>query len=277
MRSQKFVAVAGILVAVALAGLSGCGSSDKASNWTTGDPNDPGFQAVQLGVTAFVDSTLQYLDNGFSAHTTIISSGGTIEPPSFGPINPDSDVVVTTYDDATGWHEIYVTRVALAYGSAWRDSLQFRDTTGTFQQSPTYAAEFSYIHNLGIASHDTSETSFSYTGRGAFEFDGISTNLGTINGTHNWSYWKKLVGDSSTVRQWLNFSSALNDLTFVKNGSVWSEHPTSGSITAAIEYIYQLGETAPVTTSWVVYVEFGETTTVTVTSGTTAWSYTYGE
>jgi hypothetical protein len=276
MRSHRFIAVAGILAAVALAGLSGCGSSDKASNWTQGDPNNPGFQAVQSGINTFIDSTLQYVDNGFYTQGTLITGGGVIDPPSFVPINPDSDVVVTTYDNNTGWHEIYATRTALVYGASWRDSVQFRDGNGAFQQNPSNCVEFSYRHHLGIATHDTTESGAKFDGHSSFEFGDVNTNLVTINGTHDWAFWSKSVTVDSATWHWLNFNSSVAGLSFTKNGSSWSDKPTAGHINASLEHIYQYGDSAPVTSSWTVYVQFGTTTTVTVTQGNTAWSYTHG-
>ncbi|MEK7775671.1 MAG: hypothetical protein AAB305_07290 [Candidatus Zixiibacteriota bacterium] len=276
MRSHRLMAVAGILAAVALAGLSGCSSSDPVSNWTAGDPTDPGFVAIQDGVNTFIDSTLQYVDNGFSTQGMLIS-GGVIEPPSFVPINLDSDVVVTTYNANSGWHEIYVTRTALSYGANWRDSVQFRNSDGQYQQNPSNTAEFSYRHHLGIASHDTTVSSFKFDGHSSMEFSGINTNTGTVDGAHDWSFWGKAVTVDSTAWHWLTFNSNINSLAFTKNGSEWIKPPVSGSVTATLEHIYQKGDMAPDTTSWNVNVHFGSSTTVIVTQGDVAWSYTYGE
>lgn len=278
MRSHRLMAVAGILALVALSGLWGCSSSDnKVTNYTAGDPNDPAFVAIQEGVNTFIDSTVQYVDNGFSTQGMLISGGGTIDPPSYVPINPDSDVVVTTYDGGTGWHEIYVTRTALAYGANWRDSVQFRNADGQYQQSPTNCAEFSYRHHLGIATHDTTESGFSFEGYTNLEFAGINTNTGTVDGTHNWNAWSKAPTVSSYEWNWLNFSSNLHNLQYAKNGSEWSTHPSDGSLFASLEHVYQNGDTAPDTTSWSVSVNFGTSISVTVIQGTTAWSYSYSE
>jgi len=276
MRSHRLMAVAGILAAVALMGLSGCSSSDTASNWTTGDPTDPGFMAVQDGVNTFIDSTLQYVSNGFYTQGMLISNG-TIDPPSYVPINLDSDVVVTTYNANSGWHEIYVTRTALAYGSHWRDSVQFRNSDGQYQQNPSNAVEFSYRHHLAIATHDTSATSFKFDGHSSMEFSGINTNTGTVDGTHDWSFWGKTVTVDSSAWHWMTFNSNIHSLTFTKNGSDWLTPPASGSVTATLEHIYKKDTAAPDTTSWNVNVHFGSSNIVTITQGDVAWSYVYGQ
>jgi len=274
MRSHKLVLILGVTL---LAGLFvmyiGCGSDDNKSTDNLADYSDPEFLVVQEEVGYYVDSTLEFFTNGLG-NIYGLATDTVVDPVQYvpGPIDPATDSISATYND--GWHVVYIALNRETFVSILRDSIQFLKD-GQPQQNSTDLDNLIYRHFWTYNVTDTTVTYKSFVGNANYSFAGLNTSEATITGTDDFSVHSKYVSTDSTVWRDININATLNDIQVKKAAGGWVHNcPCSGSITAAIEMVYQKDSAAPDTTSWTVHLSFdnGNVSTV-LTKGEFMWSY----
>ena len=274
MRSHRYSKVLGfVLLAVFSVAFVGCGDDDSPTGNTIGSLTDPNFVAVQEQVEMYVDSTMDYILTGFSSMSSI-SSGGNVDPVLYGPVYPDSDQVTITY--VGGWHVVNLTKSRYNYAFNILDSVQFYSNDAVSQTSDNLDSMW-YRHNWLFGMPDTTDSHLTMEGASGFDFRNLQSSAAVIDGSQDLNVYVKHVTNDSTV--WRNFdqTSTVNDLVVSKGGSnAWDEvRPTSGTLHSTITVNYYNDATqVDSETIWTVTVVFvNGDYNVSITQGTTTWSY----
>jgi hypothetical protein len=275
MRLNKLFLVLGATVlAGLLVAFVGCGSDDKSTG-DIGSNSDPEFQVVQNEINFFIDSTMESFANGLD-NIYGLATDTIVDPIRYGPLPPDydpnTDTATATYAD--GWHAVYIAIHRETYDAWLRDSIQFIKD-GEPKQLSTELDVLVYKHYWKYDVTDTAVTHRSYTGNTDYTFTDLNTNTAVINGNNELQVHSKVVADESTVWRDITVEATLTEVQVKKTPEGWAQGcPSSGTITASIEMVYQKDDNDPVTTNWSVNVSFDNgNMTVVVVRGTTSWLY----
>lgn len=273
MRFQKFLLVLGLAVLFGVGIMVvGC-SDDEAPTRIIGSLDDPEFMAVQDQLEVFVDSTVQFLENGLNSISNISSSyNDQIDPIYYGPVKPDSDFVSTDY--VNGWHIAEVSHVRASYTYMLKDSIQFFNGDN-IQQGTSNVDSLRYRHRWTYMNHDTTVSHTDYEGVNSFAFHNLNSNMAQTSGTHQLMIQNKFVSADSTVSRQYSFEANLNNVAVNETGSGWTQGcPNSGTMSASMTMTYQKDQDEPITSVWTISLTFmnGEMA-ATVSQGNTSWTY----
>lgn len=277
MRSQSLFFLLGLVV-LSLCAVAFIACSDDDSPTTSnneGNLNDPEFQAVQEQLNTVVASTVDIFGDGLG-NLNGIPDDADMEEVLYGPGDP-ADVTNVEYDETTGWHTITISRDRSTYNETISDRVQFRNASGTAQESSSGAAQLTYQHTWGRTMDDQSVTHEDYTGQTDFTFTGINGSQATINGTFNWTSDSKYVSVDSTVTREITVQATLTNFTVYEGQAGWNSNtcPNDGSmanVTITMTYTKDSGN--PVTTNWNADVTFDDgLMTAEVTRGSVTWDY----
>ncbi|HWR83189.1 MAG TPA: hypothetical protein VN285_07795 [Candidatus Deferrimicrobium sp.] len=274
MRSRKQVALLGVtLLAGILALVLGCGSDNKSTD-NPANYGDPEFLVVQGEMENFVDSTLESFTTGMGAIYQL-EPDTTLNEVFFGPgpFEPPTDSISASY--GSGWHVVYIGLDRTLYYLVIRDSVQFLKE-GQPQQEADGLDSLRFHHQWAFRFKDTTVSHRDGEGNANYYFGGLNTSVTTINGTNDRQVWAKFVSEDSTVWRSLHVEASVYDVQLRRGAGGWVQHcPSSGSISATIEMVYQKDLEAPDTTVWQVNTSFEDgSVTTTVTKSGFAWTYT---
>jgi len=274
MRFQKILLVLGLAVLFGFGSVFlGCSGDDDAPTGIIGSLDDPEFMAVQDQIEVFVDSTVQFLENGLNSISAISSTyDDQIDPIYYGPVKPDSDYVHAVY--ANGWHVAEVGHVRATYTYTMRDSIQFYNGDN-IQQGTSNIDSLRYRHRWTYMNHDTTSGHTDFEGVNAFSFQNLNAGMAQTSGTHHLMIKNKFFTEDSTVWKQFSFEANLNNVSVNETGGGWVQGcPNSGTISATMTMTYQKNDEAPVTSEWHVSITFMDgDMAATVSKGNTSWSY----
>ncbi len=282
MRLEKRVLVSGlaILFGIMVMLVAGCGDDESTTPTTiTGSLNDPEFVVLKGQIDEFVDSTVSFFKNGLNT-VNGISEGGNVLPPQYAVVPEQQDTCNTTFT-ADGWYQINIvyTHKDAQGDPVWQtslhDSIQYRLDDAVLMSNFNTRDELIYRHHWTFDVEDTMVTYASFAGAVDLTFDDLNTTLSTLTGTRDFSVHAKTVTNDSTVWRDFTFAADVNNVTLrCSDYTGWSECPTTGSVSATVEMIYQKDDDDPVTTTWnVTMTFFNGTMSASVTRGNTVWSY----
>ncbi len=281
MRLGKHVLVSGlaILFGIMVMLVAGCGDDESTTPTTiTGSLNDPEFVALKGQIDDFVDSTVSFFKNGLNTVNGISESGDII--PQYAVVPGQQNTWDTTFT-ADGWYQIniaYTHRDAQGY-PVWQtslhDSIQYRLNDAVLMSDFHTRDELIHKHHWTFDVEDTMVTYASFAGAVDLTFDGLNSTLCTLTGTRDFSAHTQTVTNDSTVWRDFTFAADVNNITLkYSTNSGWSQCPTTGSVSATVEMVYQKDDDDPVTTTWNVTMTFiNGTMSASVTRGNTVWSY----
>ena len=283
MRLGKHVLVSGlaILFGIMVMLVVGCGDDESTTPTTiTGSLNDPEFVALKGQIDDFVDSTVSFFKNGLNTINGI-SEDGHILPPQYAVVPEEQDTCYTTFT-ADGWYQINIvyTQKDAQGDPVWQtslhDSIQYRLNDAVLMSNFNTRDELIYKHHWTFDVEDTMVTYASFAGVVDLTFDDLNTTLSTLTGTRDFSAHTQTVTNDSTVWRDFTFAADVNNITLRwSTYTGWSQCPTTGSVSATIEMVYQKDDDDPVTTTWnVTMTFFNGTMSASVTRGNTVWSYT---
>ena len=271
MRSFNFSTVLGfVLLACMSLMVVGCGSDDAPTS-SVGSLTDPSFVAVQGQIETLVDSTIAFAFAGMNAANSI-SSDGNVDPVLYGPSFVDSNSVVVSY--AGGWHVVNGVVSNSVYSFNILDSVQFYNNDDISQQG-IGADSIWYRHHWSFSVENTQANYTEFDGAAGFDYRGLDGDVAVIDGYNELNVDNQFVSQDSSVFRHFEFSTTVNDLNVNKTGVGWAQAcPNSGSLSASVTMQYSKDNSDPVTTEWNVSMVFSDgTAAVTVSSGTTAWTY----
>jgi hypothetical protein len=155
-----------------------------------------------------------------------------------------------------------------------KDSIQFLKNGQPLQTSSGLDA-LKYKHHWQYVDKDTTVTYRTYTGNADYTFSGLNTATATIAGSNELQIDSKTVHTDSTVWRDFTISATLTNVKVNQTPSGWVQGcPSSGSISASVEMVYQKDTDDPVTTNWTVNVSFNDGhMSVVVNRGSTSWMY----
>lgn len=272
MRSGKLLTVLGLvlMLGVALAFI-GCGDDDETPTTPTGSLTDPEFMAVQEQIDLFVDSTIEFIENGFGTMNSI-SSGDVVDPIYYGPGFPDTNTYSTQYTD--GWNIINLSMNGNGFSYGIIDSVQFFRNNQA-QQNGGDADSLYFRHKWQLMYGDTVNSYANFEGYSGFDFRGLQTAEATIDGVHYLNINVKNVTADSTV--WANyyFNAEVSNLVIQEGYTGWDNScPTSGMITSTVEVSYQKDQDTAIEATWDVVITFTNgAMAVSVQNGNTVWTY----
>ncbi|MFQ6008049.1 MAG: hypothetical protein ACE5K8_03770, partial [Candidatus Zixiibacteriota bacterium] len=197
-------------------------------------------------------------------------------PIQYGPLppdyDPDTDTATATYSN--GWHVVYIAIHRETYDIWLRDSIQFIKD-GEPQQLSTGLDALVYKHYWQYEVTDTTVTHRSYTGNADYTFADLNTDTTVINGNNLLQVHSKTVEADSTVWRDITIDATLTEVQVKRTPVGWAQGcPSSGTISASVEIMYQKDDNNPVTTNWSINVSFDDgNMTVVVAKGTTSWLY----
>lgn len=270
MRSGKLFSVFSLMLLVSLTMfMVGCGDDDPTN--TRGSLTDPQFMVVQDQVNEYVDSTMSFVMDGFKAMTGI-STGGNIDPIYYGPVFPDSDNVSVTY--VGGWHVANVLKSRNEFQFSILDSVQFY-TDGQVSQLGNNADTVYLRHQWEYVMADTTVSNFGVNGFSNYDLRNLQGTEAFVDGSQDLEMHTKFVSADSTVWYGFTFSSETVDLVIPRTSGGWTQScPSSGTISATIEVVYQKDGETPITSNWDATISFNEgVMAVSIISGTTVWTY----
>ena len=280
MRLEKRVLVSGlaILFGIMVMLVVGCGDDETTTSTITGSLNDPEFVALKGQIDGFVDSTVSFFKNGLNTINGISDGGGVI--PQYAVVPDQEDTWDTTFT-ADGWYQIDIAYTHKdAHGeSVWQtslhDSIQYRLNDAVLMSDFNTRDELVYKHHWTFDVSDETVTYASFAGAVDLTFDDLNSTLCTVTGTSDFSAHAKTVTDDSTVWRDFTFAADVNNVTLKYSiNSGWSQCPTTGSVSATVEMVYQKDDDDPVTTTWNVTITFTNgTISASVTRGNTVWGY----
>jgi len=273
MRSSKFFFIAGLtLLAVVGLLIGGC-SDDKTTTTTSTSIIHDQYDETQEQVDAFVDSTLSV----FHTCLNIIDIGNDVSADTttslvlYSAVDPDSVVV------SDEWYLVYDSDIDLAagYSNVVLDSIRFLQN-GLFQDSPKNADALNIRHNWEFENLDTTLSFSNYTNNGDITLYDVDTDTTTVTGTTNLQVSSKVVHDQYT--EWRDFEIQLT-LSNLKVENIDGDYnfgcPYSGTVTAAVELTYQIGDLDPDISSWEFVLTFENgVASVIATLGTRQTQYT---
>lgn len=276
MRSQKWFLFWGMAAALVLAGLFiGCSDDEKAPTGTVGSLTDPEFIAVQEIIDAVIDSTVANVGGAISSEGRIPADDSTIVTVFYGPNIPADIVIDANYEYANGWHVLTLTTTSDDFDAAYQDSIRFADATGTPMEDVVNPTTINFRRHWSYTPSDTTVTNVSFVGAAELDLADVDSNLGTLNGERSLTVNSKVVTADSTVWRDVVFDAQLSDIEFsISAIPQLSGCPQGGQILATLDMSRQKDSQAPVATSWGVTANFdaGEVD-ITVTQGTTTWTY----
>lgn len=274
MRQRFFKNTGLIATALLVFAFVGC-SDDKTTSSGSGNGMNVNEDqsSMQAEMNAASDSVVVFLADAFETSTSL-GVGGNIDPVFYTPIDSDSDVVASTYDTSSGWHQVIVTRIATAYNMARRDSIQFRNADGEFQRQGGSAHSMTYHHRFNREALDTTTEYYNRSGVWAYELSNLQTDQATISGTTEIATQVKYQDNTdTTVWRTYEFSADVSNLIVNRTGGVWNAVcPSSGTISGTMTTTYKRGDADMVTRNWNVTIEFTDgTANIMVTFANREW------
>ncbi len=274
MRSRTLVLGLGVILLIGLLlVVFGCGK-DKDKSIDPADFSDPDFLAVQAEFERFIDSTVQFFSSGLG-NIQGLATDTTIDPILYVPTPIDSikDSVSASYAD--GWHVVYIGLNREEYMSVLQDSIRFIQA-GEPQQKPGDLDQLLFKHYWRYYRIDTSVTHQSFIGHADYAFSGLDGIEATIEGAHGMQIFSKLVTPDSTVWREFAVDAELSNFRIQKTPVGWAQFcPSTGTVSATVEMIYQRDAETPVATTWTINATFNlGDVRAAVTSGNETWNYT---
>ena len=276
MRFQKWFLFLGMAAALVLSGLFiGCSDDEKAPTGTVGSLTDAEFLAVQEIIDAIIDSTVANIGGAISTEGRIPADDSTIVTVFMGPNVPSDIVIDANYEYANGWHVLTLTSTSDDFDAAYQDSVRFTDAAGTAMENVVNPQSISFRRHWSFNPSDTTVTYASFVGAAELDLADVDSTVGTLNGERSLTVRSKVVTADSTVWREIAFDSQLSDVEFtVSPIAQLSGCPQGGTIIATLDMSRQKDAQAPVATSWGVTANFDAgDVDITVTQGTTTWTY----
>jgi hypothetical protein len=275
MRFKKSLLLAGTVAFIAVIFLA-LGCSDDDTQPTPPVPENNGIESllsdVQTQVHLCLDSTVNamyaglkvaaFIETGSNTDIGDIFMGSGI-PDSILNIQPWVVAYLTDLQSGTGLKTIIDSLTYIVNGHL---SVNAHDAQGMYAR-----------HKYNYVSEDTTVTFSDLSNNDDLQILGINTTTATLNGTFSSVRRDKVVTEDSTV--WNNWTVdvTMTDLTFAKDGSVWTSGcPNSGSCTVTALWQYTTEDEIPVTTEWQFDITFTDgVMDVDVSIGNLSASYEY--
>ncbi len=273
MRQRIFSPFTGLTL-VALLAFAGC-SDDKS----TGSDGNGGISitddqsAMQSELNATSDSLIVFLADAFESRASL-GVGGDIDPVFYTPIDNDSDVVASTYDTTSGWHQVVVTRIATAYNQSRIDSIQFRNEGGDYQRQGGSAHAMTYRHHFNRQAVDTTTEYYNRSGVWGYDLSGLQTNQATIDGTTEITTSVKYLDNTdTTVWRTYTISATVSNLTVERVSGGWNSIcPSSGTVSGTMTTTYKRADGETISRTWTITAEFTDgTAAISVSLGSKDW------
>jgi hypothetical protein len=271
MRSHKAVFALGFVVAVGVGLLLvGCSSDDLATGGTV--TIDPQYDAVTGQVNQMVDSALalaaQSLDIFVESRSHTDSIHGEDNFQDF--LEASADTVTIDGD----WYVLINTDFQSAYTNYQIDSFIFLASGVPVTLAVTADAMLAK-RALEIAYYRTDQSYNDYVVHSDFDFSGLNTNLGTVNGAVNLDGIIQDVSDGLTVLTTYEILAEFSSLVVDEDAGGWaSGMPVSGSCEVTVGWTYKNGSAPEKVSDWTYDITFtdGEMQ-VEVTDGLVTTTY----
>ena len=272
MRSHTLVLILGVALMTGLfAMVIGCGSDNRSDNPV--NYNDPEFVVIQDEVGRFVDSTLEFFANGMGTMYGL-ATDTVVDPVLYvpGPIDFETDSISSSY--INGWHVVYIALNRNEFTSVLRDSIRFIKD-GQPQQSANNIEDLLFRHFWSFNVTDTNVTHRDLVGQADYSFTDLNTTQATINGTDDWQADSKFVSTDSTVWRNITIEATVTNVKINQSVAGWVQScPTSGTVSATIQMVYQKDDNDPVTSEWTVHITFNNGNVSTLVGrGENSWNY----
>lgn len=270
MSSRKNIVLLGTIMLLSLVAfiVVSCSSDDnERPTITVISEDDGGFAVVQAEIDMVVDSTLEFLLDGFNtmAQIPVVDNPPDtgdpgdviIIPVQYGPSLGDSVIADYTYEG--GWHVLVFAAEFQTYTASFTDSVQFRNINGYLEASPEHADFLSFRHYWDVASTDTVITHVDLSGAVSFECENLQSNVALFNGEVAWNADKKFVLEDYTSWIDVNVNATYNNISVARTASGWSQScPISGTISATLDLTRTKTNEDPITTNWRITVSFDD-------------------
>ncbi len=271
MRSLKSLSVLGfVLLACMSFVVVGCGSDDAPTN-TVGSLTDPNLMAVQEQVEALADSTIAFVLSGMQS-SSAVSADGDIIPFLYSPGFTLGDQITITY--VNGWHIVDLSQTTADYVFNVLDSVQFYNNDAVSQLGAN-ADSIWYRHNWSYTATNQQASYTNIEGYAGFDFRALNTEQAVIDGVNELNVVNQVVTDQSTVVRTFDFASTVTNLAVNKTGVGWAQGcPNGGTINTTVSMSTVVDDGTAIPSIWDVSMTFTDgTAAVTVSTGSTVWSY----
>jgi hypothetical protein len=272
MRSHKSVFALGFVVMVC-AGLllAGCSSDDTPVGGTISI--NPQYDNVSGEVNDMVDSTIAMV--AYSLGVFVESREQTEDQEGEDRFESyllsGFDTVMAEGD----WYVLLDLDLQTAYTNLKRDQFMFLES-GVPQVMAHTADAMLYNRSWELAYNNTDDSYNDYNVLSEFNYSGLNTDEGTINGdVELFATIQETDASSSQVWEY-TINADFDQLTISETAGEWDTGiPNAGTCDITVDLEYTNGALAPQTTSWTFDITFADgTMTALVRDGTTSRTYT---